>query len=228
MHINVLDEKQKEVLRAVGPVATNERFVLGGGAAAALHAGHRKTVDLDFFTREKFTNPHALADRLQAEGVRFQVKDMSDGTLHGTVEGMKVSFLRQEGKELSPALEIPGTGAKVASVADVAAQKLLAVANRGDKKDFVDLHVLGERHMPLPKMMDAFGEKFGREGLGQVRRALTYFRDADGQPSPKMLAKHDWDKTKETISRWVGDLDRTQTRLAPPAPERDRDISRGR
>ena len=53
----ILEPKQHEALRLLAPIATEERFALGGGAAVGLYAGHRKTIDLDFFTREKFTVP---------------------------------------------------------------------------------------------------------------------------------------------------------------------------
>ena len=38
-----------------GLLSTSENWYLAGGTALALQAGHRQSVDLDFFTQEKFS-----------------------------------------------------------------------------------------------------------------------------------------------------------------------------
>jgi predicted nucleotidyltransferase component of viral defense system len=43
----------REVLRAIGECAFARRFYLAGGTALALRLGHRRSVDLDFFLRDR-------------------------------------------------------------------------------------------------------------------------------------------------------------------------------
>ena len=36
---------------------TAQQFSLGGGTALAIHLGHRRSVDFDWFTRERIADP---------------------------------------------------------------------------------------------------------------------------------------------------------------------------
>jgi hypothetical protein len=40
---------------------TAQQFYLGGGTALAIHLGHRRSVDFDWFTRERIADPLRLA-----------------------------------------------------------------------------------------------------------------------------------------------------------------------
>ena len=51
-HPEVMPFGQQEVLRVLGPVATGRDFYLGGRTAVAIHLGHRRSVDLDWFTSD--------------------------------------------------------------------------------------------------------------------------------------------------------------------------------
>src|SRR5450755_3737383 len=44
---------------------------LGGGTALALHLGHRRPVDLDWFTTERLGDPLRLAQDLRNDGIAF-------------------------------------------------------------------------------------------------------------------------------------------------------------
>lgn len=48
-HPEILRPRQREVLHSLGPAATRHGFYLGGGTAIALHLGHRRSVDFDWF-----------------------------------------------------------------------------------------------------------------------------------------------------------------------------------
>lgn len=50
IHVEVLPEEQRACLRTVGPAATALGFHLAGGTAVALHLGHRRSIDFDWFT----------------------------------------------------------------------------------------------------------------------------------------------------------------------------------
>jgi hypothetical protein len=60
-HPEVLSRNQKRVLAELGPFLTGSGFYLAGGTAVALHLGHRRSVDLDWFTAERLPDPLSLA-----------------------------------------------------------------------------------------------------------------------------------------------------------------------
>ncbi len=91
----------------------------------------------------------------------------------------------------------------MASLPDLAAMKLLALNNRGLKRDFLDIYELGCQHFTLNDMMDFYTQKYGPVDSYHLLHPLTYFVDADPQPMPEMIKKTDWKKVKKTILRWV-------------------------
>src|SRR5262249_19780719 len=59
----VLGAGQKRVLRQLGPPVTRRQFYLAGGTALAAQIGHRRSVDLDWFTGEHLADPLLLCQR---------------------------------------------------------------------------------------------------------------------------------------------------------------------
>jgi len=78
--------------------------------------------------------------------------------------------------------------------------KLSAIAKRGIKRDFWDLHeIVSNSDLDLDQAFDAYLEKFGvRESdLYHVLRSLTYFDDADAeQVFPSGLTLVRWELIK--------------------------------
>ena len=91
----------------------------------------------------------------------------------------------------------------LAAVEDIACMKLAAVAQRGARKDFVDVYALGRRRLPLRDMLDLFKQKYSTTDIAHVLAALTYFEDAEREPMPTMLWADDWSKVKRTVRDWV-------------------------
>ena len=73
LHAEVLPSEQQDVLRQFGQVAGKLGYYLGGGTAVAIHLGHRRSVDLDWFTEGRMEDPMQLATRIQEEGVGLEV-----------------------------------------------------------------------------------------------------------------------------------------------------------
>lgn len=108
---------------------------------------------------------------------------------------------------LEPLVEWPDVGCRLASCADLAAMKLLAVAQRGTKKDFVDVHALS-RQMPLARMLDCYQGRFGVTDTSRILAGLCFFDDAEAEPMPVMLVPLDW----ETVKRDLRDMVRKAVR----------------
>ncbi|MGQ9556145.1 MAG: nucleotidyl transferase AbiEii/AbiGii toxin family protein [Anaerolineae bacterium] len=198
-----LSAAQSDVLRQLGPVMTERRFYLGGGTAVAIHLGHRQSLDLDWFSSERLTDPLRLAHELRDEGISFSTAQVERGTLHGTVVSVRLSLFEYRYELLAPLVPWLEMGCNLASLDDLAAMKLAAVAQRGSKKDFLDIYALGLAYAPLGDMLRLYQRKYNVQDIGHVLYSLAYFADADKERSPKLLWKDDWRNVKRTIQDWV-------------------------
>lgn len=201
-----LPEVQRRVLRESAAAIAERGFLLGGGTALALVYAHRRSLDFDWFVDTPLGDPAQLAADLRAAGVELTVTGVERGTLHGTVDGVRVSFLEYRYRPLAPPLPTAVAPARMLSLDDLAAMKLSAAAQRGSRKDFVDLYVLAIRHRPLAALLETYRAKFGIDDVGHVLFALGYFDDAEAEPMPEMLWPLGWDEVRQAISGWVRDL----------------------
>jgi len=201
----ILVEPQWQVLRKIGPVITPHNFYLGGGTAIALQLGHRRSVDFDWFIADDF-DPLSFAQRLREQIPSFVTEQISLGTLHGRLAGVRLTFLAYNYPLLNPLVLWPAAGCELASLDDLACMKLVAVAQRGTKKDFVDIHALCRDQLPLEEMLGLYKRKYGIQDIVHLLYALTYFDDADGEPLPQMLREINWQTIKDDIEGWVAEI----------------------
>ena len=169
-HPEVLGRRQHRVLSQIGPLLTQRGFYLAGGTAVALHLGHRRSVDLDWFTSE-LPDPERLAEDIRDHGIHFVTGQVAPGTLHGTVRGVQMSLLRYRYPLLGGLRSWAG-GVRIAARADLAAMKLLAVAQRGAKKDFADIYALGQRSDSLRQMLQWYRKKYSVEDAAHLLISL--------------------------------------------------------
>ena len=162
-------------------------FYLAGGTALALHLGHRRSVDLDFFTPER-VEEGALLQRL--DGFSLTARDRQ--TLHGEISGTKVSFRAYEYPVLFPPTSFLGVA--VADPRDIACMKISAITSRGARRDYIDLYATAQLH-GLPELLRLFHSRVNYNRL-HVLKSLTYFEDAEKDPLPEMLAPIPWAEVK--------------------------------
>ena len=202
-HAEVLAAAQKNVLKRLGKFASQRDFYLAGGTALAIYLGHRRSKDFDLFTKGKIVDPIRLAGDIKAEGIPFITGQVEKGTLYGTISDARVCFLEYLYPLLQPCILWQDFHIPLASLSDLACMKLAAVAQRGSKKDFVDIFALGSKIFTLKDMLTLYQKKFSIRDIGHVMFALTYFDEADGEPTPKMFLDVDWKTMKKTIRAWV-------------------------
>ena len=85
------------------------------------------------------------------------------------------------------------------------AMKLSAAANRGKKKDFIDIVTLIDGY-PLGEMFARYQQKFAVSEISFALRGLTCFDDAEDDPMPKMFTSLTWDETKSRMQGAVRDF----------------------
>ncbi len=207
-HVEGLNSKQFQILRKFGREFDRRGFYLGGGTALAIYFGHRLSVDLDWFTSNAIEDPLLLAESLCGSGLGFRTTQSAPGTLHGTFMGVRVSFLEYRYPLLQSLMPWKEMNCSLASLDDLACMKLSAIANRGARKDFCDIYMLGTKHRSLPEMLRLYQRKFKMDDIGPVLYGLSYFDDAESERMPRMLLNVQWRTIKQAIQEWVKEVGR--------------------
>lgn len=125
----------------------NTFYFTGGTALSFYYLQHRTSVDLDFFSQEKF-DPQIVLTKLTLwqKKLNFSIDYAPIEANHtfnltfSTKSFVKVDFVFYPYKNL----ELPELveGIKVDSLFDIAVNKLLMIEQRAEIKDFVDLYFL--------------------------------------------------------------------------------------
>lgn len=203
IQLKVLPRTQKKLLNEIAAFASERGFYLGGGTAVALHLGHRISVDFDWFTSTAIQEPLLLAKELSLTLPKFRVVGMDRGTLHGSCHDVKFSFLEYRYKLLMQPIPIKIPEFQMASLEDLLCMKLGAIAQRGTKKDFVDLYFL-VKTMKVKRVaaLNIFCKKYNLKDASPVIYGLSWFDDAEKDVMPKMLKPVTWSQIKKYISGW--------------------------
>lgn len=194
LHTETVEPSTLDLLRRLQrlPDLTSTRLV--GGTALAFHLGHRKSVDLDMFGT---FDPIVSYRKLLADA-GHSVEGAENGTVQSLrVNNVKVDLVNYPYPWLDDAIEEGNI--RLAGLRDIAAMKLSAVANRGRKKDFIDVARLLDV-FSLDQMLSLYKEKFSVSELSFPLRGLMYFDDAEEDPMPEMFdSNFTWENVKKTV-----------------------------
>lgn len=206
MHPETLNKETSIVLNLIKDSVSG--FYLAGGTALALQLGHRISIDLDFFSINDFST-REIADRLKTKG-RLEIDSISKDTLNGSLNNVKISFFKYSYKLLFPTKEYSGVA--LADERDIAAMKILAISDRGNRKDFVDLFVLLKTY-PLSDILKFFNEKYKEYNYNMLHilKSLVYFFDADLDTEPVYIHPISWAEVKKVIKNVVDEYTRSQS-----------------
>ena len=181
----------KTAKQSLGQIGTSELFrsaYLAGGTALALQFGHRESYDFDFFTPVKF-DENIFVQRLAELFPSFRLERKSWGTILGYIGDTRFSLFFYTYPLLFESKEFMGV--RIADVRDIAAMKIAAVADRGTKRDFIDLYVMFVKNniLTLAEALELYDKKFGTLAQNKVHimKSLVYFNDADDDELPRMI-----------------------------------------
>ena len=199
MYPGALYPKTKQVLEKLKKTGVLDNFYLAGGTSLALQIGHRKSIDLDFFTA-KFPKREIILQKIKE--LKPKIIQEADGTVDLTIDEVKVSFFEYKYPLIGKLVEYEGVS--LASITDITCMKLSAISSRGSKKDFIDLYaVLNEN--TFVNIWKAFEKKF--EGVEyqklHVLKSIIYFEDAESDPDPDYIEKISWSKVKQKLEKEV-------------------------
>ncbi len=205
-----LTEFQRDVCRllAENRIRSGESYLAGGAALNELFHAPRRSRDLDLFSRDERVDLGVLQAEISNTCADAAVVSSTDAVLRVRLGGTAVDFVRHRYAPLEPPRPGPG-GIAVAGLADLAAMKLAAVAQRGVRRDFWDLRAMAEAGVSLRDAGRAYVRRFGvaEADLYDVARSLTYFEDAEKEPVlPAGLSPETWDETKAFFRTHAAEL----------------------
>jgi Nucleotidyl transferase AbiEii toxin, Type IV TA system len=188
-------------------------WYLAGGTALALQVGHRTSVDLDFFSRKKEFDIASLEDQLARLG-NWETTFGDSGTLYGKLFGAKCSFIAYP--FFHPSTDKLRQGnVSLLKPDDIAIMKIIAVSQRGRKRDFVDLYwycnyYKGSLDETFYRMLRQYPQ---RHNPAHILKSLTYFNDAEDDPMPRLHFDVEWPTVKAYFRREVPRITKKLLRL---------------
>jgi len=200
----ILDKKRQALLPKIA-FLRDAGFYLAGGTALALQIRHRVSVDFDFYNPKKFDSTE-IYHLFQKQKSRSLLLDtISDNTLILEINGISGSLFYYDYPLLKPL--VVSDYLNLASLEDIAAMKLIAIIQRGVKRDFIDLYFLAEK-FGLEKIMTLTEKKYTGFNKYLACQALVYFNDADKKQDreAKMLAPLYWERIKKYFGSEIARL----------------------
>lgn len=192
-----VDSHTLELLRQLSVVPEFSAMRLVGGTSLALQYGHRSSVDLDFFGT--FDSELSFSSILRSYGRLAIVKETSKIKVY-LLDGIKVDFVHYDYPWLESPLQVDGL--TLATPPDIAAMKVNAIEGRGSKKDFIDFYYLLQRYT-LVEILDFYEQKYPEHSVFRALMSMSYFDDADMQPTPRMFTDVSWNEMKKYIQSQV-------------------------
>ena len=173
MHKEILTSEQNRLLPLVAEFS--EDFGLVGGTAIAFHLGHRRSIDFDMFSEEKFGNLSIL-NKIKAstfgEPSNILVNRLGEFTF--IVNNVKMTFFNYPYKIIYS--ESFGYNIKIPDILTLSAMKAFALGQRAKWKDYVDLYFIIKDHFSISQISQKGQEIFG-SGFNEklFRSQLSYF-----------------------------------------------------
>ena len=125
-------------------------------------------------------------------------------TVYGELFGAKVSFVAYP--FFVPKQNYLWYGSiKVLALKDIAVMKIIAVSQRGRKRDFFDLFWLVRNIEPLENIILKLKEQYPSvaHDYHHILKSLVYFADAETDPDPEIYFKANWKEVKKFFTKEI-------------------------
>lgn len=204
-HFDILPRKTKKALDFLSAQnwLKDSPWYLAGGTALALQAGNRKSLDLDFFSQEKnFNNDDILREffGIKEWSVSVNIKN----TVYGELFKAKVSFIAYP--FFVPLQKPKWYGSvRILSPLDIAVMKVIAISQRGRKRDFFDLYWCAKNIEPLENIIKRLKKQYPStvHSYHHILKSMVYFADAESDPNPEIYFDASWKKVKSFFTKEI-------------------------
>jgi hypothetical protein len=197
LYFSILPKPQIKLLKKLG-FLKKYGFYLAGGTALALQIGHRISLDFDFYTQRKFDS-QKLYKLLEKKLKKVILLGKEENTLWVKIQNVSTSFFQYPYPLIFPLIQEKDFP-PLASKEDIAAMKIIAISERGAKRDFVDIYFL-LKEFPLEKILNWVKKKYPNFNIYVALRALTYFADAEKKQKRRLYLIYSvsWSKIKKFL-----------------------------
>lgn len=213
-HLKMLPKATKKALDFLSTQnwLKRSKWYLAGGTALALQVGHRESVDLDFFNPSTDFSEARLVGHFK--NANWETSFIREATIYGKLLGAKVSFIGYP--FFTPKLKPLEYGSvRVLQARDIAVMKIIAVSQRGKKRDFADLYWYANNIEPLDEIVPLIVSQYPdtKHNFHHILRSLTYFDEAENDPMPNLNFTVSWPEVKNYFRREVPKLTRNLLEL---------------
>lgn len=166
--MNILTDFQKTLLLHIGNSSLGRSFYLTGGTAlSAFYLYHRYSEDLDFFSPDPAAVsrvPVELHDIARKENASLSFTRTYDTFLECFVENeagekVKMDFAQDSPFRLQPTEHNAKYAMAIDNQVDIACNKLSALFDRAEPKDFVDVYFISQDVMSFEQLVDKTRQK---------------------------------------------------------------------
>lgn len=179
--------------------------VLVGGSAAALHAGHRVSLDDDHVIRDLVDRFDEVLEALEATNGWVTARVKRPVLILGSLEGVETGIrqmVRQRPLEVEERLG-PSGPIRVATLREMARIKAWLILQRNATRDYLDFAALADRLGPdavqaVIEIDDYYADQGGPGG----RRIATQLAKQLAQPAPYDLSEIDLRHYRGLLPRW--------------------------
>ena len=201
LYTETIEPSTLELLKSLQQKEYFQNFYLVGGSALALYYGHRRSDDIDLFSKDNF-DAKQLLEQIHQD-FSYQLSNTAKSTLKGTISGVKVDVIAHR----YPFLRDPITVDSISllSEEDIIAMKLNAVSISGQRsKNFIDIYY-GLKTYTISDMIDFYKTKYNQQDASHVLKSLIYFDDVDLADWPVLVKDPDlkWETVMNKIEKEV-------------------------
>ena len=214
-HFNILPLRTKKAFIFLSQQAwmSEHGWYLAGGTALALQAGNRRSVDLDFFTTEKDFDKAELLHNFLGNS-EWETTINRKNTIYGELFNAKVSFIAYP--FFVPKQDFIRYGfIHILQPIDIAVMKIIAISQRGRKRDFFDLYWCAKHTEPLEKTIERLKTQYPSvaHDYHHLLKSLVYFNDAESDPMPEICFRASWSGVKNFFKTEIPKITHTIMRL---------------
>lgn len=216
--MKLLTPFQQQIVKAISESPLQDHFYLTGGTALAVfYLRHRYSLDLDFFTAD----PNAVV-RVPAVLEEIAQKINAQVTFTRTMgtflqcflqnsdgEQVQIDFAQDSPYRIAPVQFDEGMGIQVENLVDIACNKLSALFDRAEPKDFVDIYFICQDVLAFDELVEKTRQK--HLGMDDYWLAVALQRVEQVEILPRMIKPVTLEELKgfflEQAKRLMGEID---------------------
>ena len=210
--MKILTPLQEDFIRFFTETPSKDTFFLTGGTAlSAFYLQHRISEDMDFFTEEEGQVPRVLpliqdiAVKLNGQlEVKRSFRSYLEFFITRGEEILRCDFAMDAPYRLKEKIFKEEYGIYVDNVLDISCNKLSALYDRSDPKDFVDIYFVDREVIPFEKLVEEAEKK--HLGLDNYWLAISLAKIGDFNILPRMLKPVTLDELKSFFrkkAKWL-------------------------